>query len=80
MHFVYILQSEFDGTFYIGYTANIERRLLEHNRGKLHFTRSKKPWIIVHVEEFIAKSDAMRREKEIKRKKSRKYVESLIKD
>lgn len=78
MYYVYILQSKADGTFYIGYSANVDRRLAEHNRGKLHFTKNKKPWEIVYKEEFFAKVEAMARERQIKLMKSRKYIEKLI--
>ena len=36
------------------------------------------PWKIVYKEKYNTKSEAMKREYEIKRKKSRKYIESLI--
>lgn len=78
MHFVYILQSEADGTYYIGYSSNLERRLIEHNRGRLHFTKNRKPWIVIYKEEFSSKGEALKRERHIKGMKSRKYIDSLI--
>ena len=78
MYFVYILKSQKERTYYIGQTENIENRVNEHNRGKSAYTRRKAPWDLVHVEEFDTRSEAMKREHEIKKQKSRKYIENLI--
>ena len=42
--FVYILESEVDGSFYIGQTQNIESRLKKHNAG---YSKYKKPWNVL---------------------------------
>ena len=69
MYLVYILLSEKDNKRYIGFTENIERRLDEHNSGKVKSTKNRRPLKIVYTEEFELKSDAMKREKEIKARK-----------
>lgn len=78
MFFVYILESEHDGSYYIGFSAEPDRRLQDHNQGKSRYTRLKCPWKRVHIESFALKKDALKREKYIKRMKSRKYIQSLI--
>jgi len=78
-YIVYILQSEVDNSFYIGYTSNVEKRLEEHNNGKSYFTRRKIPWKLVYRETLKIKRDAIIREKQLKNKKSHKLIESLIK-
>ena len=66
MYFVYILECS-DGSYYTGYTVNVERRLATHNEGKgSRITRSKRPLKLVHQEEFGTKGEAMSREAEIK--------------
>jgi len=65
-YFTYILQSEIDQSFYIGYTANIHNRLEEHNNGKSKYTKRKIPWKLVHLETFELKREAIIREKELK--------------
>ncbi len=66
MFFVYILQCQ-DGTYYTGYTNDINKRLQVHNEGKASkYTRTRLPVKIVYVEEFATKSEAMRKEIEIK--------------
>ncbi len=66
MNFVYILQSEKDGRFYVGMTADVERRVKEHNRGKSKSTKGYRPWKLMKVEEFDKRSDAREREKYLK--------------
>jgi putative endonuclease len=80
MHEVYILQSEKDGSYYIGEAPDAEKRLVFHNMGKQRYTKTKTPWKLVYRESHPNKHKAILREKEIKRKKSRKYVEWLIKN
>ena len=75
---MYILQSSTSGRYYVGHTDEISRRLTEHNLGMAKYTRREKPWKIVYVENYATRSAAMRRELEIKRRKSRKYIEKLI--
>jgi Predicted endonuclease containing a URI domain len=79
MFSMYILQSSTSGRYYIGHTDEISRRLTEHNSGMAKYTRREKPWKVIYVENYATRSAAMRRELEIKRKKSRQYIEELIK-
>ncbi|OGP76331.1 MAG: hypothetical protein A2W09_08145 [Deltaproteobacteria bacterium RBG_16_50_11] len=78
VYFVYIIQSDKDGSYYIGYTSDLEERVERHNQGRSAFTRSKAPWKLIYQEFFSSKSEAMRRENERKRKKTRAYIDSLV--
>lgn len=65
-HFVYVLECS-DGTFYTGYTTDVERRLAEHESGEgARYTRGRTPVELCHVEAFDSRSAAMSREYEIK--------------
>lgn len=66
MYHVYLLRSKKNGTFYIGYTNNIVRRLKEHNSGLIGYTNKYMPWEIVYYESFLSLDDAKRREKSLK--------------
>ena len=78
-YFTYILYSEKCDKYYVGQTMNLVRRIDEHNIGKGGaFSSSCLPWKLVYQEFFSSRSDAIRREKEIKNKKSRVYIENLI--
>lgn len=80
MYYTYILQSEKDQSFYIGYTSNLEHRLYEHNEGFSRYTKHKRPWKMVYVEEFENKSDAIKRERFLKKQKNRDFYNRLIKN
>jgi len=77
--FVYILKSEKTDKFYIGYSENPEQRLAEHNSGKCISTRNGIPWKKVYQESFETSQEALKREKQIKKMKSRTYILGLIK-
>ena len=79
MHFVYILFSASLNKFYIGSTNNIELRLYKHLHSKKGFTSRARDWIVVYHEEHSTKSDALIREKHIKKWKNRYLIETLIK-
>ena len=66
MYFVYVLYSLKDHKLYKGYTSNIEKRLLKHNSGGNKSTAHRKPFVIVHIEQFEDKSVALKREKYLK--------------
>jgi putative endonuclease len=77
-YFVYILQSEQDGSYYIGHTADLKERIQRHNQGRSLYTRLKIPWKLIYHEVYGSRVEAMRREKEIKSTKSKKYIEQLV--
>ena len=76
--FTYILYSSKINKYYVGVTDNLKWRLDRHNLGWGKYTKNGIPWELVYQESLISKFEALKREKEIKNKKSRKYIESLI--
>lgn len=78
MFFTYIIQSKKDGSFYVGYSENPEKRLEKHNNAKTGYTSRKQPWQLVYTEEFKTKTEAILREKFIKNQKSRDFIIDLI--
>ncbi len=78
MHYFYILYSDKTNRYYYGSSHNVELRLILHNEGATPSTKNGRPWKIAYVEEYETKTEALKREKEIKRIKSRKYIETLI--
>jgi putative endonuclease len=65
--YTYILRCD-DGTFYAGWTNDLEKRTNAHNAGKGgRYTRARRPVTLVYSEDFTSKSEAMRREREIKK-------------
>ena len=78
--FVYILQSLKDFSFYIGQTDNLDFRVSNHNEGLSKYTASKRPWKLVYFETLSCRSEALKREKQIKNMKSRVFIENLIRN
>lgn len=77
MNYTYIVQCS-DGTYYTGWTTNLQNRVATHNSGKgAKYTRARLPVQLVYYEEYATKSEAMKREYAIKRL-SRKEKEKLI--
>ncbi|MDD5231664.1 MAG: GIY-YIG nuclease family protein [Candidatus Marinimicrobia bacterium] len=78
MYFVYILQSQKDQGFYIGFTSNLEKRIKEHNAGKTRSLRQRLPMKLIYHEQFQYSKDAKNREKQIKAFKGGNAFHKLI--
>ena len=77
MYYVYMVRCA-DGTFYTGYTTNVNRRVDMHNKGKgARYTRSRLPVELLYQETFPTKTEALRREYEVKQL-TREQKELLI--
>ena len=75
--YIYIAKCN-DDTYYTGYCKNLKERENTHNEGKgARYTRGRTPVKIVYSEKFESKSEAMKREYEIK-KLSREEKEKLV--
>jgi putative endonuclease len=76
-HHVYIVRCA-DGSLYAGYAMDPDSRLLVHNAGRgARYTAGRRPVTLVHSEAFETKSEALKREREIKRLRRAKK-EALI--
>jgi putative endonuclease len=65
--FTYILECA-DGTLYVGWTTDLERRLRAHNAGKGgRYTRGRRPVRVVYFEEHSTRQEAQRREAVLRR-------------
>jgi putative endonuclease len=78
MFYTYIIFSNTLDKYYTGSCENIENRLNDHINSRSAYTKVAKDWIMVYFESFDSRSLAVQREMEIKKKKSRKYIEFLI--
>ena len=75
---VYILFSESKNRFYIGFTSNLEERLIRHNQKSKGFTGNVNDWKVVYTEKYQTKELAQKRELQIKSWKSRIKIQELI--
>jgi putative endonuclease len=78
LFFVYIIYSSGLDKYYVGYTGNIQKRLIEHNTGISTYTSKSTDWELKWIKEFSSREEAGIEEKKIKSKKSRKYIEWLV--
>ncbi len=80
MYFTYILECA-DKTLYVGYTTDLEKRLLTHNTSKTgaHYTKIRRPVKLVYSESFSTLSEALKREHEIKSWPREKKLELIKK-
>jgi putative endonuclease len=65
--YVYIIQSQKDNSFYKGFSENPYQRLDQHNNAESHYTSTKIPWVLVCLLEFDTKTEALIKERKLKK-------------
>jgi putative endonuclease len=75
--FVYVLQSQSTGRYYVGQTKNLDDRIAYHNANYSRALKNRGPWKLVYFETYASRSEAMRRENHIKRQKDRRFIDEL---
>lgn len=78
-YYAYILKSQMIDKYYIGSSENPERRLQFHNTIERGFTSRYRPWEIVFKQEFESKNLAIAAERKLKKWRSKKMTERVIK-
>ena len=78
MYWFYILYSSSLDKYYLGSTENLEGRLRRHLSHHGGFTGKADDWQLVYYESFPSKQQALARERQIKRWKSRRMIEKLV--
>ena len=78
--FVYVLWSEKLRKRYIGSCEDVQRRLSEHNRGKVRFTKGGIPWVVVYQEQCANRSEARKRELYLKSGIGRQWLDQHLAD
>jgi len=77
MFYVYVLRSKKTGRRYVGSCADVDDRLRRHNAGESNATRHGIPWALLHFEEFVTRSAAVRRERYYKTGRGRDELDRL---
>lgn len=80
LYWVYVLISKKDGKLYIGFTRDIDKRLLSHQQGKSKATAPRGPFSVIYLEACTYRADAMRREKYFKQSGGRMYLAKRLKE
>jgi putative endonuclease len=78
MVFVYILKSLKNGSYYVGQTNNVAKRLLRHYAGQSIYTKTRAPYTLIYSEGLKDRTEAMRREREIKSYKGGEAFKKLL--
>jgi len=78
MYYTYIIYSKAINKYYIGSCQDIQQRLQDHLNSRSKYTRVAKDWEIKYFETFPTRTEACQRELQIKKMKSRRYIENLI--
>ena len=80
MFFTYILISEKDDKFYVGYTDNLKRRIKQHNDGDVESTKYRRPLKLIYYEVCLNQKDAIHREKYLKTTYGKRYIRNRLKN
>ena len=78
MFYVYILRSERDSAFYIGFSTNLRARLRQHQDGESFATKSRDPWKLIYYEAYTEREDAEGREKFLKSGAGRRFLRAQL--
>jgi putative endonuclease len=79
VYHVYIIYSALRDRYYVGYKADeLVARIKKHNANHKGFTGGCGDWVLVYKELFSTKQEAMAREKDIKKRKSRAFILKLV--
>ena len=79
MFYVYVLRSERDSGLYIGYSANLRKRIREHREGLSFATSFRGPWQLIYYEAYSNQADALGREKYLKSGSGRRFLKAQLK-
>ena len=75
---MYVLRSESDSGFYIGFSTDLKRRFSEHTRGASLATKSRGPWKLIYYEAYTEREDAEGREKFLKSGAGRRFLRAQL--
>lgn len=80
MFYIYVLQSKVRDRIYVGKTADLKRRIKEHNSGQNVSTKAYLPWEVIFYEAYIKQSDATRRERYLKTTQGKQALKRMLRD
>ena len=77
-YYIYLLESESDGIWYVGLSCNPDERLKQHNRGKSKFTKGHIPWKLLYKEKIGNLKDARQKEKYYKTAAGKRRLKKIL--
>jgi len=80
MYFVYVLKSDEDGNFYIGYSTDLKRRVVAHLAARVAATKSRLPLKLIYFEAYLNRLDAKGREMFLKSGSGHRFLKKQLKN
>jgi len=80
MYYVYVLRSLKDYNFYVGYTEDLKKRKMKHDKGLVVSTKHRRPLLLVYYEACLNQQDALHREKYLKSSWGKRYLKTRMKN
>ncbi len=77
-YYVYLIESETSGIWYVGLSGNPEERLIQHNQGKSKFTSGYRPWKLLYVEKADNLQEARKKEKYYKTSSGKRKLKKIL--
>lgn len=78
MFYTYVLLSNKDDKFYIGFTNDLRKRVEDHQKGKVDSTKGRRPFVLVYYEACLNEKDAIKREKYFKTGFGRRFLNNRL--
>ena len=79
MYYTYVLQSDVDNNFYVGYTKDLKLRFEHHSKGLVESTKNRRPLRLIYYEACLSQADATHREKYLKSYLGRQFLHNRLK-
>ena len=79
MYYTYVLLSEKDGKFYVGFTRDLKLRFEEHKKGRVESTKDRRPLKIIYYEACLKQEDATKRERYLKTYHGKAFLRKRLK-
>ena len=78
-YYTYVLKSEKDSNYYIGFTKDLEQRFEKHNKGQVESTKNRRPFKLIYFEACLNQADATHREKYLKTYHGKMFLGNRLK-
>lgn len=79
MYYTYVLRSEKDDKFYVGFTEDLKLRFEKHSKGQVEATRDRRPLKLIYYEACLSQDDATKREKYLKTYHGKMFIRKRLK-
>jgi len=78
-YYTYVLKSEKDSNYYVGYSEDVKLRFEQHNKGLVKSTKNRRPLKLIYFEACLNKNDALHREKYLKTFYGKMFLKNRLK-